>query len=127
MNPDYAWPSDLPPVQRSSRSARTVNPKMTHSLASGRTRERRLFTAVPVFQEVEWKFTTEQAARFERWFRETLKDGTEWFTMRLHLPQGDGPYPFRFSGIYTGPDLIGPREDGVWVVTATLEQWLRAK
>lgn len=126
MIPQYDWPPYLPPPQRSGRSAQVVNPKITHQLASGRTRERRLFTAVPVMHNVEWKFTRQQSAQFENWFKFTIKDGTEWFLMNLNLPQGKGPWAFRFVGIYSGPDLLGPLDGGVWVVTARLEQWLRA-
>ena len=126
MTPSIIWPTQLPAAQRSGRNSEIVSPTVTTQFASGRNRVRRAFTAVPVFQDVEWKMTRAQAVAFEKWFKDTLKDGSEWFLMELDLPQGRGPWAFQFMGPYRGPLLLGP-STGLWQYTARLQQWLRAE
>lgn len=125
MTPSISWPTSLPAAQYNGRNTETVSPVITTQFASGRNRVRRAFTAVPVYQEVEWKMTRAQAVQFETWFKNTLIDGTIWFLMELEIPQGRGPWAFRFTDIYRGPNLIGGAQNGRWVYQARLEQWLR--
>ena len=124
MTPSITWPSTLPAAQRVGRNSEMVSPTVTTQFASGRNRVRRAFTAVPVFQDVEWKMTRAQAVAFEKFFRDTLKDGSEWFLMELDLPQGRGPWAFQFIGPYRGGNLLGP-STSMWQYTARLQQWLR--
>lgn len=127
MTPTIFWPETLPCPQYEGRACQVVDPTIRTDFASGRSRVRRAFTSVPVAQTVEWKMTRAQAVEFERFFREDLKDGSEWFSMEMVLPQGKGPWAFRFVSIYEGPVLVGAPDTGVWVYRAELEQWLRAK
>lgn len=124
MTPSIIWPSALPAAQRSGRNSEIVSPTVTTQFASGRNRVRRAFTAVPVYQDVEWKMTRDKAVRFEAWFKNTIKDGSEWFLMELDLPQGRGPWAFQFMGPYRGPLLLGS-STGLWQYTARLQQWVR--
>lgn len=123
MTPTIQYPTDLPCVLFEGRSHQTVEPTVRTQLASGRARVRRAFTAVPVTQDVRWIMNGTQAAQFESWFKNDLKDGAEWFSMEMLLPQGRGPWAFRFNGVYAGPVRIGP---DLWSISAQLEQWLRA-
>lgn len=128
MTPTIFWPEHFPAALLSGRKNNVVSPMIRTEFASGRSRARRKFTAVPVIHNVSWLFKTPQlASEFEQWFAETLQDGTEWFGMELVLPQGKGPWPFQFQTIYSGPDMMDGPVGRRWVVEAELVQWLRAK
>lgn len=126
MNPGIYWPDDFPSALLSERGTRAASPITRTQFASGRARMRRDFTAVPVLHSVSFVLNTEQAKRFEAWFRNRLQDGTEWFWMPIALPQGDGPWTVRYTDIYSGPTPLGPRTGRLWKYTAEVEQWLRA-
>lgn len=123
MTPMIQYPPNLPCVLFEGKTQQITDPASSTTFASGRNRRRRNFTAVPVLHSVMWRFSSQQqVAQFETWFRDTLKDGVEWFSMPMRLPQGDGPWAFQFVRIYEGPDRIGP---DIWEVRAQLQQWLR--
>lgn len=120
------WPASLPaPLVGSSYSP--VDPQISTPMQDGRTFVRRNFTAVPVGFTASWLMTDAQAVEFERFYKEDLGDGVEYFLMRLLLPQGHNEYAVRFSGIYTGPSLASPPnvETQLWRYSASLQMYLR--
>ena len=122
MTPDKQWPAGLPCVQFEGKTTRVVSPTIATVFATGRSRVRRAFTAVPVVHEVSWRMTGAQVVIFEEWFASDLKDGAEWFSMDMPLPQGDGPWAFQFVEVYEGPDRLAP---DTYEIRAVLQQWLR--
>lgn len=120
------WPSALP-AMRFGSTWRPQSPQIASNLESGRVRIRRNFTAAPVFNEVEFIMDDAQAVAFEAFYRDTLKDGTEWFMMDVLLPQGRGPRKMQFMGIYEGPTRINSpsHSKGFWRYTANLQMFLR--
>lgn len=120
---DINYPSSLPWPVRSGYEARPVQTFLRTEMVSGRARQRRRFTSVPSETSVTWVFNSDnEAAAFEAWFRDAIKDGAEWFNCPLKTPTGEKYYVCRFTTMYTGPDLIGLC---AWRVKATLELWER--
>ena len=74
-------------------------------------------TQVPVFWDVQWRFTSDEAATFLRWFTEDLDRGLLEFTLPLRTEFGISDYACQFM-----PDaLLDVREDGeLWVYSATI-------
>lgn len=115
---DIQYPPSLPLPLRNGYGANTASPLMRTEMQSGRARQRRKFTNVPVFAGVSWILTRPQAMIFESWFKNTLVDGAEWFTIKLRLPIGFKDFECRFVDIPQGPELVGIE---LWRYTADLE------
>ena len=125
MTPTISWPSELPAPQIADKSGTTVNPQVSTPLASGRTRVRLAFDAVPVDWVLSFVMTDAQARLFERFYRVTLGNGVEWFWMEIDLPAGRGPYPFRIMGAPPQPERLGTKH---WRYNnVAMQQWLRAE
>ena len=120
---DIDYPKGLPWPEREEYTAQAVSPFVRTSMASGRARQRRRFTSVPVEYTVTWIFNGDnRAALFEAWFRDALNDGVEWFNMPMKTPTGTGYYVCRFIEMYSGPNPIGICS---WRVSAKLEMFER--
>lgn len=105
---DIDYPSDLPFPVRQGNSVQHVQPFLRTELASGRVRQRRLFSLVPSKQKFTWVFTRDQATKFEGWFATTAMDGARWFNMRTNNPLGEeNEITARFAKMYEGPNLLG--------------------
>ena len=123
ISTDIDFPVDLPCPLRDGYSINHVRPFRRTGMASGRTRQRRLFTSVPTNVSVSWIFYGDsQAAAFEAWFQESIHDGADWFNCTLKTPVGYQPYICRFTDMYKGPEPIGIN---MWKVVASLEIWER--
>lgn len=88
---------------------------------AGNTRNRKMFSDVPVVMQYEFHWTPAQAAFFEAWYSEKTNEGAAWFFIKRSTPQGMAYLESKFSNPetpYTGPNEIGP---GVWAVSMTLE------
>lgn len=74
-------------------------------------------TDVPVFWEVLFRFTTEEAQRFWSWFDHNLMRGALWFTLPIRTEFGLAEHECHFM-----PDgLLPVREVGeLWEYTATI-------
>jgi len=117
------YPEGLPTPLREGRDNNHVSPLNRTKMASGRSRQRRGFTSVPTIATVTWMFRNDSyAALFELWFKETLKDGAEWFNCPLNTPIGSMDYVCRFTDIYQGPT---PFAVGRWRISAELEIYER--
>jgi len=115
------YPAQLPAPLIDGYALSTTDPTIRTQMVTGRARQRRRFTNVPVFAQCSWLMTAQQAAFFEAWYKRVLIDGSQWFTCRIKTPEaeeGTVNHDCRFVGIYTGPNL-SPRNR--WIVTATLE------
>lgn len=113
------WPAGLPGVIREGHSTQHGNTLQRTQLESGRARQRQRFTSVPSVQQCSWIFSENEAVAFEAWYRDALHDGAEWFNMLSRTPMGqETQLVCRFTGIYSGPDLVG---GDMWKVAAPLE------
>lgn len=112
------YPEGLPLPQHAGYGVNHVSPLMRTELATGRARQRRIYTSVPSMAAVSWVMTDAQAQLFEAWFRWALVDGAEWFNATLRTPVGIKPYVCRFAEMYAGPVLLGRDR---WRFEATLE------
>lgn len=116
-----AYPAGLPKPERDGFGYEPVNPLLRSNLASGRARQRRLYTSVPTMVNVSWVFNDQEAQLFEAWWEDILVGGSQWFDCPLLTPESVGmvrAYEGRFTGIYSGPQLIGI---SLWRYTAELE------
>lgn len=120
-----AYPNRLPLGLQNGRSYQLESPLQRTELASGRARQRRRFTSVPQYAKVDWFFNDLQGQAFEAWWRDVLIDGALWFEMPLKTPLGPRPFPHlcRFTGVYSGPVVVGPN---IWSYSAELELRERA-
>lgn len=112
------YPSGLPLGLKSGRSYQVVSPLQRTQLDSGRARQRRKFTSVPVLAEVTWLFKSIESFTFQSWFRDALTDGALWFECPLRTDMGLINADCRFTDIYRGPVFAGP---DLWTISATLE------
>lgn len=120
---DINYPSELPYPQRTGYAAQVVQPFIRTELTSGRARQRRRFSSVPVEYTVNWTFTSDnEAALFEAWFRYKINDGAEWFNCKMKTPLGLGNYVCRFTEMYDGSRLVGTCG---WGISARIEMWER--
>lgn len=112
------YPEGLPRGLHASRSYQLVSPLMRTELSSGRARQRRRFTSVPMFARIGWIFNDLQATTFEAWWRDSLIEGSMWFECPLDTPRGYELYTCRFADVYEGPSRVGPN---LWSYSAELE------
>ncbi len=117
------YPAGLPNPLREGHSLQPVSPFRRTTMASGRSRQRLLYEAVPVRGTWAFLFKTDsQAAAFEAWFRDALKNGTEWFNIPRRTPLGVIKLVCQFTDIYQGPELVGRSS---WRYNCPLEIWER--
>jgi len=121
---DIFYPHDyLPMPLQDGYGFEPIDPLLRTTMTSGRARQRRRYLSTPTNASVTWQFLNQGAAQyFELWYRYILKDGVNWFYMKLQTPIGLDDYKCRFMGIYKGPTLVPPH---YWQYTATLELWDR--
>lgn len=112
------FPSQLPTPQRANYGLRPVATFARTTMASGRAKQRQIFTSVPSLVPVTWLFTEPQAQIFEAWFKYEISDGVDWFNSKLKSPIGLKDYECRFAEMYRGPELVGLNH---WRYTARLE------
>ncbi len=103
-----AYPSGLPSFLRAGKSRsqpakfRLQEPRRGLGYAS------KIGTDVPVFWDVTWRFTAEQAQAFQLWFTAVINDGADEFTMDIRTEFGVVSHTCRFL-----PDgLLPAGEDG---------------
>ena len=119
---DSNYPDGLPAPLREGHNTQHVRPFLRTQMASGRAKQRRQFTSVPSMGNYSWLMSDSQAALFEIWFKDTLKDGAEWFKIARKTPLGITTQICRFADMYQGPNLVGV---SMWSFQAQLESWER--
>jgi hypothetical protein len=112
------YPVGLPLGLQSGRSYRTTSNVKRSPLATGRAKQRRLYTDVPTYGKISWLLNDEETQLFEGWCRDAIKDCVDWFEMPLRTPLGLGGHTVRFTDGYDGPDDAGP---SLWRISAELE------
>lgn len=117
------YPEGLPVGLHSGRSYQLQSPLLRSDLESGRARQRRRFTNVPMGAKINWLFNDSEGQLFEIWWRDQLVDGSLWFECPLDTPIGFQDYTCRFTGVYSGPSRVGPN---LWAYSAELELRERA-
>jgi hypothetical protein len=122
MQTPINYPAELPAPLWAANQNSVVSPNQRTTMDSGRARQRRKFSSVPVMRSASWVMTSGEARYFELWYKETLKDGTEWFNIYLRNALGFVQQVCRISGVYNGPNAWGRDR---WQITATLEVWER--
>lgn len=122
MQTSINYPADLPAPLWASNQYAVVSPNQRTNMDSGRARQRRKFTSVPVMRSASWIFTSGEARLFELFYKDTLKDGTEWFNIYMRHPMGFVLMVCRVVNVYSGPTAFGARH---WSYSATLEVWER--
>ncbi len=122
MQTNINYPEELPAPLWAPNQYSIVSPNQRTNMESGRARQRRKFSSVPVMRSATWIMTSAQARLFELWYKATLKDGTEWFNILLRHPLGYVALVCRISGVYNGPIAWGVDR---WQYSATLEVWQR--
>lgn len=119
IHTDINYPEGLPWPVRDGYDINHVQPFRRTQMESGRSRNRRRFEGSPSVVNVTWIFNNDaEAALFEAWFRDALKDGTEWFNCPLKTPVGEAEYVCQFTAMYQGPKQVGLC---AWRVSAVLE------
>lgn len=122
METNINYPDSLPAPLWGPNKYSPVSPNQRTTMANGRARQRRQFSSVPVMRQASFIMTSAQARTFELWFKVTLKDGGEWFNIKLRHPMGYAPYMCRIVNIYDGPTAWGVDR---WRYEAQLELWER--
>jgi hypothetical protein len=113
------YPAELPlPLQDGYALQTPVDPMLRTQMESGRARQRLNFDETPEMINAKWNCDRNQMAFFRGWYARTLKQGVEWFTTRLLLPEGFIDVECRFTGKPTGPTLV---QVSRWEYSATLE------
>lgn len=113
------YPAELPlPLQEGYSLQTPVDPMLRTQMESGRARQRVNFDSVPEMVNAKWNCDRSQMAFFRGWYARTLKQGVEWFTTRLLLPEGFIYVECRFTGKPAGPTSV---QVSRWEYSATLE------
>ena len=107
MQTDIYYPAQLPNTLRDGHTLKPASPFSRTELASGRARQRREFSSVPVFGTWDFLFTSPQAQLFESWFKNVISDGVSWFNIPRKTPMGMRLLVCRFTSMYSGPTLTG--------------------
>lgn len=83
------YPGILPLPQLSGFGYKSVSGVIRTQMVSGYTRKRnRTLNAPTRSGSVVWKFTNDQLAIFESWWRNELKNGAKDFSMLVKTPRG---------------------------------------
>ena len=112
-----AYPLHLRTIQRASKSRsqpasfRMAEPRRGYGYAQA------VGTDTPVFWDVQFRFTTTEAAAFQLWFVQKINRGLDEFTLPIRTEFGLVTHTCRFL-----PDsLLDASEDGqTWVYTAQI-------
>lgn len=116
---DITYPAELPIPLRDGYSPGYTNNIRRTQMASGRSRNRRVFETVNGSITAKIQCTDTQALLFESFYNLA---GANWFNMPLRLPGSVvRNYVVRFSGIFGGPNLVA----NLWQYTCSLELYER--
>lgn len=111
-----AWPSTLPKPLAASYALEPESRMARTDMEAGPARQRRRFTSGPTRVPVEWSFSQQQMAIFEAWWRYQVRDGADWFDVKMLNGKGVSTVEARFVEPYRARRAL-PR----WVVSGVLE------
>lgn len=104
MSIDY--PAVLPCLSAKPYSYNQTNTIATTEFQSGRTRHRRRFKDVPVYFQVQGRFSTGELGVFEAWKYYKLSDVT-WFDIKLNTGRGIELWTVRFMASDISKKALG--------------------
>jgi hypothetical protein len=112
-----AYPLGLRTILRPSKSRTQPASFSTAEPRRGYAYVQETGTDTPVFWDVEFRFTTQEALIFRLWFTQSIRRGVDEFTMPIRTEFGVQTYTCRFM-----PDNLMPAsEDGeTWRYSATI-------
>ena len=115
------WPVDWPLLMR-EKTLRPVAPFISTQFETGRSRNRRWFTAVPVHFDGVLVFKSQaMAAEFPEWFRDDIEDGVIPFEVPILSSVGKTTELVKFRDMYTEQVVT----DSIFRFTLPLEILLR--
>ena len=114
------YPDKLPCFKLDDKTAQPVDGGVNTELPNGALYRRFGFISTPIFHEVSWNLTEEQARLLDSWYRYTLHHGTEWFEVRLHQPSGNKKVLMQFAEVFQGCHKVAPN---LYQASARLMQW----
>lgn len=114
------YPDKLPCFKLDDKTAQPVDGGVNTELPNGALYRRFGFMSTPIYHEVSWNLTEEQAKLLDSWYRYTLHHGTEWFEVRLHQPRGDKKVLMQFAEVFQGCHKVAP---DLYQASARLVQW----
>lgn len=113
-----AWPGTLPKPDMNQYQIESADPLLRTEMDSGPARVRRVFTSVPEFVDVKFKFSLAELGIFEKFWKETLFHGADWFDIDLANGAGENTVQARFTA---PPKRSTLARENYWTVTARLE------
>lgn len=118
MSDPQEFPIGLP-APEISLSGTTDTASVRLSMDSGRTRQRRRYSADRLVLNVAWTFTTLECNIFRAWLKWKITDGNDQFNIRLVL---GGASKIQLSRFVDGKVTFNWQPQGFWLVSAQLEQ-----
>lgn len=112
-----SYPSALPSFLRAGKSRSQPAKFRLYQPRRGLGYATKIGTDVPVFWDVTWRFTAEQAQSFQVWFTAVINDGADEFLMDIRTEFGLQQHVCRFL-----PDSLLPatEEGELFIYRATI-------
>jgi hypothetical protein len=112
------FPSSLPdPLAQAGFGVNPDKAFIRTDFEIGAARQRKRFTATSVQISLTWRLTSVLMVVFRTFYKTTINEGTDWFTINLDIGDGKLPYIIRFTEPYTS--VVAAPE--MWDVAAKLE------
>lgn len=112
------WPTTLTKPDMNSYQITTTDAVLRTEMDSGSARTRRQFTYTPEFVEVKFKFSLAQLGIYEKFWRQDINQGADWFDIALTNGAGENVVEARFVGV---PKRATTARENHWVLSAKLE------
>ncbi|MGN7613053.1 hypothetical protein ACQZV8_13320 [Magnetococcales bacterium HHB-1] len=117
MSQNVQWPVTLPLPTTSGYGVVPQEAVLRTDMEAGPARQRRRFTQTSTEISVRWRFTKQQYALFEAWYKHRAQEGGTWFNMALKGGIGITDHDCRFKEPFTA----SLENNLVWIVTSKLE------
>lgn len=111
------YPSVLPLPQTTGYGQTPKNNTLRTEMESGNARQRKRFTSSPTEYSATFRFTQDQFAIFEAWYKHQANEGANYFEIELLGGLGLQVQEARFTQQYDAPIISG----NTWEVNTVLE------
>jgi len=101
----FAWPPLFPSPKLSTYSTSNENAVLRTSMEGGPERQRRVFTQVPARYKITFILNNHEYEIFRGFFKHSLNEGADYFTIELDLDIGLTVETVRFIEPYTAKKL----------------------
>jgi len=101
----FAWPPLFPSPKLSTYSTSNENAVLRTSMEGGPERQRRVFTQVPARYKTTFILNNREYETFRGFFKHSLNEGADYFTIELDLDTGLTVETVRFIEPYTAKKL----------------------